>query len=100
MGKNDFFPFHDKKGHHIDECIEFHQKVARMLISGELRIEDMEENGGITMIEKCRIQSTSNGFSKLILAKPSYAKEADYRVMPDKYVSTLNVETPLCFFHV
>jgi hypothetical protein len=32
--KNDFFPFHKKKGHHIDECIEFHQKVARMLTLG------------------------------------------------------------------
>ena len=44
MGKNDFFPFHDKKGHHIDECIEFHQKVARMLTLGELRIQGMEDN--------------------------------------------------------
>ncbi|KAL3583075.1 hypothetical protein D5086_017407 [Populus alba] len=27
MRENDFCPFHKKKGHHIDECIEFHQKT-------------------------------------------------------------------------
>ena len=56
MGKEDFCLFHNGKGHHIDECIEFHQKVARMLTLGELRIEAMEDNRGMMMIEKCRIQ--------------------------------------------
>ena len=31
IGESNFCPFHKKEGHHIDECIEFHQKVARML---------------------------------------------------------------------
>ena len=44
MDKNDFCPFHNKKGHHIDYCIEFHQKVTRMLTLGELRIENREGN--------------------------------------------------------
>ena len=61
MGKNDFCLFHNKKEHHIDECIKFHQKVARMLTLGELRIEVIEDTRGIAVIEKCRIQSTVNG---------------------------------------
>jgi len=55
MGKSDFCPFHKKKGHHIDECIKFHQKVTRMLTLGELRVEAIEDNGEIKMIEKCRV---------------------------------------------
>jgi hypothetical protein len=55
MGKSDFCPFHKKKGHHIDECIKFHQKVTRMLTLGELRVEAIEDNGEIEMIEKCRV---------------------------------------------
>ena len=94
MGKNNFCPFHNKKEHHIDEYMEFHQKVTRMLTLGELRIEVVEENRGKIVIEKCRIQSTVNGLSKLILTKPSYAKKADCRAMPDNYVSTSNVKTP------
>ena len=98
MRKKDFFPFHNKKGHHIDECIEFHQKVARMLTLGKLRIEVMEDNGRITITDKCRIQSTTNGLSKLVLTKPSYKKKTDYRAMPNKYGFILNVETPLTLF--
>ena len=88
MRENDFCPFHKKKGHHIDECIEFHQKVARMLTLGELRIEVVRDNKEIEMIEnqgKCRVQSTANGLSKLVLTKPSYANKVDYGVMPGDY---------------
>ena len=74
MGNNDFCTFHDKEGHHIDECIEFHQKVTRMLTLGELRIENREGNGEITGIEKCRIQSTASGLSRLVSYKPSYER--------------------------
>ena len=38
IGKSDFCPFHKKKGHHIDECIKFHQKVTRMLTLKELTV--------------------------------------------------------------
>ena len=69
-----------------------------MLTLGELRIEATKDNGGITIIKKCRIQSTTNGFSNLVLAKLSYAKETDYKSMPAKYASTSNLETPLTFF--
>ncbi|XP_073267151.1 uncharacterized protein [Populus alba] len=101
MRENDFCPFHKKKGHHIDECIEFHQKVARMLTLGELRIEATRDNEEIEMIEnqgKCRVQSTANGLSKLILTKPSYANKVDYGVMPGDYGYTSNIETPLPLF--
>ena len=63
-----------------------------MLTLGELRIEVIEDNRGMMMIEKCRIQSTTGGFSKLVLAKPSYAREVDYRATPDNYVSTSNIK--------
>jgi len=99
--EDDFCPFHRKKGHHIDECIEFHQKVVRMLTLGELRIEAVKDNEEIEMIEnrgKCRVQSTANGLSKLVLTKPSYANKVDYGAMPRDYGYTSNVETPLSLF--
>jgi hypothetical protein len=38
LGEGDHYEFHEAKGHHIEDCIEFHQKVARMLTMRELRI--------------------------------------------------------------
>ncbi|XP_034903465.1 uncharacterized protein [Populus alba] len=96
--ESNFCPFHKKEGHHIDECIEFHQKVARMLTLGELRIEDVSDNEEVEMIEKCRIQSTTNGRSKLVLTRPSYASKVNYGVMPEDYGYTSNIETPLPLF--
>ena len=65
-----------------------------MLILGELGIEGMDGNGEIAGFEKCRIQSTTNGLSRLVLYRPSCAKEADYKAMPGHYVSTSNDEAP------
>jgi len=99
--EDDFCPFHKKKGHHIDECIEFHQKVVRMLTLGELRIEAVKDNEEIEMIEnrgKCRVQSAANGLSKLVLTQPSYANKVDYGAMPGDYGYTSNIETPLSLF--
>ncbi|XP_073263760.1 uncharacterized protein [Populus alba] len=96
--KSNFCLFHKKEGHHIDECIEFHQKVARMLTLGELRIEDVSDNEEVEMIEKCRIQSTTNGRSKLVLTRPSYASKVNYGGMPEDYGYTSNIETPLPLF--
>ena len=73
MREDDFCPFHEKKRHYIDECIEFHQKVVRMLTLEELRIEVVRDNEEIEMIEnreKCRVQSTANGLLKLVLLSP------------------------------
>ncbi|XP_073260719.1 uncharacterized protein [Populus alba] len=97
-GESNFCPFHKKEGHHIDECIEFHQRVARMLTLGELRIEDVSDNEEVEMIEKCRIQSTANGRSKLVLTRPSYASKVDYGAMPGDYGYTSNIEAPLPLF--
>ncbi|XP_034906448.2 uncharacterized protein [Populus alba] len=97
-GESNFCPFHKKEGHHIDECSEFHQKVARMLALGELRIEDVSDNEEVGMIEKCRIQSTANGRSKLVLTRPSYASKINYGAMPGDYGYTSNVEAPLPLF--
>jgi hypothetical protein len=38
----DYYESHEKKEHHIDRCIEFHRKGARMLTVRELRIGAME----------------------------------------------------------
>lgn len=97
-GESNFCPFHKKEGHHIDECSEFHQKVARMLALGELRIEDVSDNEEVGMIEKCRIQSTANGRSKLVLTRPPYASKVNYGAMPGDYGYTSNVEAPLPLF--
>jgi len=96
--ENDFCPFHKKKGHHIDECIEFHQKVTRMLTLGELRIEAVRDNEEIENQGKCRVQSTTNGLSKLVLTKPSYANKVDYGAMPGDYGYTPKIETHLPLF--
>jgi len=41
LGRDDYCEFHGKEGHYIEDCIKFCQKVANMLILGELRIETM-----------------------------------------------------------
>nr|XP_034900655.1 LOW QUALITY PROTEIN: uncharacterized protein LOC118038417 [Populus alba] len=94
-GESNFCPFHKKEGHHIDECMEFHQKVAKMLTLGELRIEDISDNEEVEMIEKCRIQSIANGRSKLVLTRPSYASKVNYGAVPGDYGYTSNIEAPL-----
>ena len=58
----------------------------------------MEDNRGITVIEKCKIQSIANGLSKLVLTKPSYTNKTDHRLMPDIYEYTSNVEVVLPLF--
>ncbi|XP_034932830.1 uncharacterized protein [Populus alba] len=97
-GESNFCPLHKKEGHHIDECMEFHQKVARMLTLGELRIENISDNEEVEMIEKCRIQLIANGRSKLVLTRPSYASKVDYGAMPGDYGYTSNIEAPLPLF--
>jgi hypothetical protein len=39
LGRDDYCKFHGMEGHHIEDCIKFCQKVVKMLIMGELRIE-------------------------------------------------------------
>ncbi|KAL9375115.1 hypothetical protein Peur_031994 [Populus x canadensis] len=41
----DYCEFHGRDGHHIEDCIEFCEKIAKMLKIGELRIEPMESRG-------------------------------------------------------
>ena len=63
-----------------------------------MRIEDIRDNEGIKVIkklEKYRFQSITNGFSKLVFTKSSYANKIDYRAMPNNYVYTSNVKAPL-----
>jgi hypothetical protein len=101
MGKNDFCLFYKKKGHHIEECIEFHRKVARMLTLEELRIEAIENNEEIEVIEnleKYKVQLTVNGFSRLVFIKPSYANKVDYKAMLGNYAYTSNIEASLPLF--
>ena len=77
----DYYEFHGREGHHIENCIEFHKKVAKMMTLEELRIEPTEGNHEVSMMEGqdkmsrvCRVQPTANGPPKLILAKPSHTK--------------------------
>ena len=35
----DYCEFHGRRGHHIEDCIEFRERIAKMLIMRELRIE-------------------------------------------------------------
>ena len=72
-----------------------------MLTLGELRIEAVRDNEEIEIIEnqgKCIVQSTTNGLSKLVLTKPSYANKVDYKVMLGDYGYTSNIKTPFPLF--
>jgi len=51
LERGDYCEFYEKKGHHIDECIESHQKVARILTLKELRIKAMKDSDEVRMIE-------------------------------------------------
>ena len=50
MNGNNYYKFHGKVGHHINNCEEFHQEVKRMLTFGMLRIESEEESSEVGMI--------------------------------------------------
>jgi hypothetical protein len=49
-------------------------------------------------MEKCKVQSTTNGLSKLVLTKLSCANKVYYKAMPDNYGYTSNIEALLPFF--
>ncbi|XP_052301368.1 LOW QUALITY PROTEIN: uncharacterized protein LOC127904008 [Populus trichocarpa] len=96
--------FHGRDGHYIEDCIEFCEKIAKMLKMGQLRIEPMENRGEVSMMEDqmemtgvCRVQQTANGPPRLILVKPSYTK-GNHNVMPYNYGYASNVQAPLPLF--
>lgn len=101
----DYCEFQIREGHHIEDCIEFCQKVAKILIMGELRIKAMKGNHEIRMMkcqdnlsEVCKVQPTVNGPPKLILIKPSYANKRDHNAMPYNYSNTSNIQTTVYLF--
>jgi hypothetical protein len=105
LGSDNYYEFHGMEGHHIEDCIKFCQKVAKMLIMGELRLETMGGNKEVSMmegqdklLEVCRVQTTANGLPKLILTKPSFTKR-DHSAMPYNYGYTSNIQAPLPLFH-
>jgi len=94
----DYCEFHGRKGHYIEDCIEFREKIVKILIMGELRIEPMRGSHEVSMAEGqykllgvCRIQQIINGPPKLILAKPSYTK-GNHNAMPYNYGYTSNIQ--------
>jgi len=75
-----------------------------MLIIEELRIETMDGNCEVSMIEGqhklsevCIVQPTTNGPLKLILTKPSFTKK-DHNTMPYNYGYASNIQAPLSLF--
>ena len=63
----DYYEFPGREGHHIEDCIEFHERIAKMMIMGELRIEPREGSHEVSMMEGqdktsgvCRVQPTGN----------------------------------------
>nr|XP_034898411.1 uncharacterized protein LOC118036721 [Populus alba] len=100
----DYCEFHGREGHHIENCIEFRKKVAKMMALGELRIEPAEGNHEVSMMEgqdkmsrACRVQPTANGPPKLILAKPSHTK-GNHNAMPYNYGFAANIQASLPLF--
>ena len=71
-----------------------------MLALGELRIKAIEDTEGIEEVEnleKCRVQSTSNGLSMFVSTKSSYANKIHYRTMSGNngYTSSVKAHLPL-----
>jgi len=100
----EYCEFHGNEGHHIEDCIEFREKIVKMLIIGELRIEPMEGSREVSMMEGqdkmtgvCRVQPTANGPPKLILVKPSYTK-GNHKAMPYNYGYASNIRAPIPLF--
>jgi hypothetical protein len=100
----DYCEFHGRDGHHIEDCIEFCEKIAKMLKMGELRIKPMEGSGEVSMMEGqdkmtgvCRVQPTANRPPKLILVKPSYTK-GNHNAMPYNFGCASNIRAPLPLF--
>ncbi|XP_073260913.1 uncharacterized protein [Populus alba] len=105
LGSDNYCEFHRMEGHHIEDCVKFRQKVAKMLLMGELRLETLGGNQEVSMMEGqdklsevCRVQPLANGFARLILTKPSFTKR-DHSAMPYNYVCTSNIQAPLPLFY-
>jgi hypothetical protein len=101
---SDYCEFHEEEGHHINDCVEFHKKIEKIMIMRELRIEAIENGDEIRMMEGqdrlskvCRVQPTANRPPKLIMTKPSYTKR-NQNAIPYNYGYALNIGTPLPLF--
>ena len=104
LERDDYCEFHKRDGHHIEDCAEFCEKIAKMLKMGQLRIEPMESSCKVSMMEGedemagvCRVQQTANGPPRLILIKPSCTKE-NHNAMPYNYGYASNIRAPLPLF--
>jgi hypothetical protein len=82
------------------ECVEFRQKVARMLTMRELRSKSMEFGNKVRMMESqekplevCRVYPIVNRPPKLILSKPSCANKENHNVTLYNYGYIANVKT-------
>jgi len=102
--RSDFYEFHEEEGHHINNCMEFHKKIEKMMTMEELRIEAMENGDEIGMMEGqdrlskvYRVQPTAYGPPKLILVKLSSTRK-NQSAMPYNYGYASNVETLLPLF--
>ncbi|XP_052304654.1 uncharacterized protein LOC127904525 [Populus trichocarpa] len=100
----DYYEYHGRDGHHIEDCIEFCEKIAKMLKMGELRIEPIKSSGEVSMMEGqdemtgvCRVQQTAYGPPRLILVKPPYTI-GNHNAMPYNYGYASNVQAPLPLF--
>jgi len=51
LEKGDYCKLHERKGHCIENCIEFCQRVVITLTIEELRIEDLESSHEVRMME-------------------------------------------------
>lgn len=50
MEKGDYYELYEREGHRIENCIEFHQRVAITLTIWELGIKDMESSHEVRMM--------------------------------------------------
>jgi len=51
LERGDYYEIHGREGHHIEDCIKFHKKVAKMFTIKELRIEAIKGNHEVRMME-------------------------------------------------
>lgn len=88
-------------------ALSFTKRLQECSTLRELRIETMEDNDKVRMMESqekrlevCRVQTIINKSPKLILIKPSYTSKMDYNVMPHNYDYTSNIKTSVSLFKI
>ncbi|KAL3566506.1 hypothetical protein D5086_031921 [Populus alba] len=95
---NEYYKYHQRLGHDIDLCKEFHLEVENMMVLGMLRLMKPEEDELVGTMTG-RYVPTEKGPLKMILTKPMNTVNGSYNAQPYNYGYSCHSTNPTPVFH-